>query len=160
MKCTLVSIFVLALPWYAFADGHGPVFGLATPTNSKGEWSFDSGVFGRSNSFDTEASLREQIGYGFTPHVTLFFTAPVVFGDGLRCAGGALKRLYTKTAASGSITAPQAGDPTVSARSAALGDPIPLGATRVYHTYYRDPNLGFCPAGFNATNAIAQVWGS
>jgi hypothetical protein len=63
-----------------FADGHGPVFGLATPTNSKGEWSFDSGVFGRSNSLDTEASFREQIGYGFTPHLSLFFTAPVVFG--------------------------------------------------------------------------------
>ncbi|MBS1839424.1 MAG: hypothetical protein JSS69_12850 [Acidobacteria bacterium] len=81
MKWLLAVAFVLVLPWCAFADGHGPVFGLATPTNSKGEWSFDSGVFGRSNSFDTEASFREQIGYGFTPHLSLFFTAPVVFGN-------------------------------------------------------------------------------
>jgi hypothetical protein len=81
MKYTFVVIVVLALPLSLFADGHGPVFGLATPTNSKGEWSFDSGVFGRSNSFDTEASFREQIGYGFTPHLSLFFTAPVVFGN-------------------------------------------------------------------------------
>jgi hypothetical protein len=81
MKFTLVAILVLAFPFSVFADGHGPVFGLATPTNSKSEWSFDSGVFGRSNSFDTEASFREEIGYGFTPHLSLFFTAPVVFGN-------------------------------------------------------------------------------
>jgi len=80
-RSAALAVAALVLPWSVFADGHGPVFGLATPTNSKGEWSFDSGVFGRSYSFDTEASLREQIGYGFTPHLTLFLTAPVVFGD-------------------------------------------------------------------------------
>jgi hypothetical protein len=65
----------------AWADGHGPVFGLATPTNSQGEWSFDTGVFGRANDSGSEASLRELIGYGFTPHVTLFVTAPAVLGN-------------------------------------------------------------------------------
>jgi hypothetical protein len=63
------------------ADGHGPVFGLATPTNSQGEWSFDTGVFGRANDFGSEASFRELIGYGFTPHVTLFVSAPAVSGS-------------------------------------------------------------------------------
>jgi hypothetical protein len=67
----------------ALADGHGPVFGLATPTNSKSEWSFDSGVFGRSNPSDSEASFREQVGYGFTPHLTLLFTASIVLGNAL-----------------------------------------------------------------------------
>ena len=82
MKRTVVlGIALLALPWYVFADGHGPVFGLATPTNSKGEWSFDTGVFGRSNGSDSEASFRELIGYGFTPHLTLSFTAPAVIGS-------------------------------------------------------------------------------
>jgi hypothetical protein len=76
-----LAIAVLVLPWPLLADGHGPVFGLATPTNSKGEWSFDSGVFGRSSTFDSQASFREQIGYGFTPHLSLFFTAPVVIGN-------------------------------------------------------------------------------
>ncbi|MEQ1353425.1 MAG: hypothetical protein ABLT11_05365 [Candidatus Acidiferrum sp.] len=75
----LVAAFLL--PSCGFADGHGPVFGLATPTNSKGEWSFDSGVFGRTNSFGSQASFRELIGYGFTPHVTVSITAPVVFGS-------------------------------------------------------------------------------
>jgi hypothetical protein len=65
----------------ALADGHGPVFGLATPTNSKGEWSYDSGFFGRANDFGSQASFRELIGYGFTPHLTLIVTTPIVIGD-------------------------------------------------------------------------------
>lgn len=86
--------------------------------------------------------------------------APVPFGDGLRCVGGTLKRLYTKHASGGIVTAPGAGDPSISAQSALHGDPIPVGATRIYQTYYRDANLGFCPFGFNASNAIAIAWGA
>jgi hypothetical protein len=90
--------------------------------------------------------------------------APVNFGDGLRCAGGSLKRMYVKRASGGVVTAPQGGDPSVSSRSAALGDPLPLGATRIYQVYYRDPNPSFCPnppgGTFNVSNAIAVAWGS
>jgi hypothetical protein len=85
--------------------------------------------------------------------------APTIFGDGLRCAGGTLKRLYSKHAVGGTISAPQSGDPSISARSAALGDTIPLGATRVYQVYYRDANLVFCAGGFNVSTAIAVAWG-
>jgi hypothetical protein len=84
--------------------------------------------------------------------------APVNFGDGLRCASGTLKRLYRTNAISGTAKAPQSGDPSVSVRSAALGDPIPLGATRAYQMYYRDPNLGFCASGFNSSSAAAITW--
>ena len=80
-RMSLMAFAVLLLPCLSLADGHGPVFGLATPTNSKGEWSFDSGVFGRDTNSESQASFREQIGYGFTPHLSLFFTAPVVFGN-------------------------------------------------------------------------------
>ncbi len=87
---------------------------------------------------------------------------PVFFGDGLRCAGGTLKRLYSRNASSGVLIVPQSGDPSISARSAALGDPIPLGATRAYQFYYRDPNAAFCPGppggSFNASNAMAIAW--
>jgi hypothetical protein len=74
-----------------------------------------------------------------------------------------LKRLYTKTASGGSITAPDfgAGDPTVSARSAALGDVISAGQSRWYLVYYRDPVvLGGCPANstFNATQTAQIDW--
>ena len=90
--------------------------------------------------------------------------APVNFGDGLRCTGGFLKRLYVKSASGGVVIAPQPGDPSISARSAALGDPIPLGATRNYQVYYRDASPSFCPnppgSTFNVSGAIAVAWGS
>ena len=85
------------------------------------------------------------------------------FGDGLRCAGGTLLRLYTKSANGGATTAPQSGDAPVSTRSAVLGDPIALGSSRFYQTYYRDPSATFCPApqggSFNVSSALAVVWG-
>jgi hypothetical protein len=81
MKRAMPLLVLLALPLPAIAASHGPVFGLATPTNSQGEWSFDQGVFGRSTSLSSQASIRELVGYGFTPHLTLSFTLPLVVGD-------------------------------------------------------------------------------
>ena len=81
MKQVLGLVCLLFFASCVLAEGHGPLFGVATPTNSKGEWSFDSGVFGRVNDQGTQSSLRELIGYGFTPHVSLFVTAPAVVGD-------------------------------------------------------------------------------
>jgi len=87
---------------------------------------------------------------------------PVGFGDGLRCVSGSLKRLYSKNASSGVVSAPTAGDPSITARSALLGDPIAPGSTRSYQVYYRDPALSFCPApagdAFNVGNALRVVW--
>ena len=88
-------------------------------------------------------------------------SAGTQFGQGVRCAGGSLKRLYTKTAAGGTITAPQPGDIPVSLQSALLGDMIPAGAHRYYQVYYRDPNvLGGCSASatFNVTQAFDVTW--
>jgi hypothetical protein len=88
----------------------------------------------------------------------------VPFGDGLRCAGGNLKRLYVKNAVGGVVTAPQfaLGDPSLSARSASLGDPITSGDVRYYQVYYRDPSATFCPspAGqtWNVSNGIEVFW--
>ena len=89
--------------------------------------------------------------------------APVFFGDGLRCVGGTLKRLYTKNAVvAGIVTAPTGSDASVSARSAALGSPITPGAARFYQTYYRDSSLSFCsnPPGntWNVSSGLAVVW--
>src|SRR5436305_1986469 len=80
MKTTLLAILLL-IPDICNAAGHGPVFGLATPTNSQGEWSFDSGFFGRSSAVKSNTSFRELNAYGETPHLTLSFTAPGVIGD-------------------------------------------------------------------------------
>jgi len=81
MRRALVLLAILAMPLYSNAAGHGPVFGLATPTNSKGEFSFDFGVFGRSSRFGSQASMRGLVGYGFTPHVTLSLTLPAVISQ-------------------------------------------------------------------------------
>jgi Tol biopolymer transport system component len=86
----------------------------------------------------------------------------VLFGDGLRCAGGNLERLYNRNAVGGVVAVPQPGDPSISARSSASGDPLSLGATRIYQVFYRDPNASFCPnppgSTFNISNAIAIAW--
>jgi hypothetical protein len=88
--------------------------------------------------------------------------APAAFGDGLRCAGGSLKRLAAKTAFGGASQFPESGDPSISARSASLGDPIVTGTSRYYQTYYRDPNLAFCSAptgdSWNVSNGIRIDW--
>ena len=88
--------------------------------------------------------------------------SPLIFGDGLRCVGGTLKRLYTKTASGGVVTAPTGADPTISARSAALGDPIASGEERFYLAYYRDGTAGFCPppqgSTFNASQGLRVRW--
>ncbi len=89
--------------------------------------------------------------------------SPVLFGDGLRCVSALIKRMYVHAAVGGSVSAPQAGDLSISARSAALGDPIAPGARRYYQVYYRDPSPAFCPApsgsGFNISNGLIVYWG-
>ena len=90
-------------------------------------------------------------------------TTGLVFGQGVRCVSGGLKRLYTKTASGGAIHAPAAGDAPVSARSAALGDGIAPGTSRWYAVYYRDPVvLGGCPGSstFNLTQTQQIPWGA
>jgi hypothetical protein len=87
---------------------------------------------------------------------------PLFFGDGLRCAAGTLKRLYSKNASGGTVSAPGPGDPSITARSAALGDTITPGSTRYYQVYYRDPVLTFCPQppgnSWNVSGGIIILW--
>ncbi len=85
----------------------------------------------------------------------------VVFGHGVRCATGSLKRLYLKHAVAGSIQAPEQSDLGVHERSAAQGDVIMPGSTRVYGVFYRDPLvLGGCSPTitFNVTQQLSVVW--
>ena len=85
----------------------------------------------------------------------------VVFGTGVRCTGGTLKRLYAKNAFVGLVSAPAAGDPSIRTQSAALGDPIAPGSSRTYQVYYRDPIGGPALCGgptFNISSALAIAW--
>jgi len=86
----------------------------------------------------------------------------ILFGDGVRCVAGSLKRLYVKTASGGTASAPGPGDTPIGARSAALGDPIAPGTQRYYQVYYRDPDGTFCstPAGndWNVSSGAIVNW--
>jgi hypothetical protein len=86
----------------------------------------------------------------------------VVFGDGVRCVAGRLLRLAAKHSVSDVASYPEPGDLSITARSAQLGQPISSGDVRYYQTYYRDPNLDFCPPpqgnSWNVSNAIAVQW--
>ena len=105
---------------------------------------------------------------GETPNATTIFlqgnaTIPsgVVFGQGIRCSGAQLERLYVAFASSGVASAPTGSDPSVSARSAALGDTIAAGTSRFYSAYYRDGVvLGGCPSTstFNTTQGQSVTW--
>src|ERR1700683_3661851 len=58
------------------AADHGPVFGLATPTNPQGGWSLDLGVNGRSGMASV---LEAELSYGLTQNIKVSVSAPVVF---------------------------------------------------------------------------------
>jgi len=171
-----LSSFELSLPHtgqpLCFGDGTQPV---ACPCAN-------SGLAGRGcdNSVATGGAVLSGLGSlspdtlvltstGELPSVLSVFlqgnqvlAAPVSFGDGLRCAGGVLKRLYIKNASGGVVSAPATGDLPISAQSALLGDTIAPGTSRWYQVYYRDPNQGFCsaPQGntWNVTNALQIDW--
>ncbi len=106
---------------------------------------------------------------GTTPSATsLLIQAPTAtggtqFGDGLRCVGGSIMRMYTRNASAGVVSYPAAGDPSITARSAAQGDVLVAGGQRAYQVYYRDPNPAFCapPLGqtWNLSNGILVRFG-
>lgn len=92
MKFLISLACASALVTTAFAADHGPAFGYATPVNSQGEFSFDTGVIGRHGALGTQLTEGSLIGYGITPHITWSATLPATFGGGslpeTRLAGG------------------------------------------------------------------------
>lgn len=133
--------------------GHGCDNSAATGgalLSARGSTAADTVVLSSSGELPTVLSIFLQ-GNALTAN-------PLPFGDGLRCAGGTLKRLYVKNASGGAVSAPMAGDNSIQVQSALLGDTITPGTSRWYQVYYRDPNLTFCaaPSGssFNVSNAL------
>lgn len=82
MKRLLVFACALAWSGRAFATDHGPVFSYATPVNSQGEVSYDTGIYGRNGSHGTQFSTGSGFGYGITPHLTVTAFLPATFGSG------------------------------------------------------------------------------
>jgi hypothetical protein len=75
-RWTAGAAALMAAAVHLAAADHGPVFGLATPTNPKGGWSFDLAVNGRSG---TASNLEALLSYGVTQNLKLSVSGPVVF---------------------------------------------------------------------------------
>jgi hypothetical protein len=73
-SCALAFTAMLAVT-HSYAADHGPVFGLATPTNPKGGWSFDLAVNGRSGA---AANIETLLSYGVTQNLKLSVSGPIV----------------------------------------------------------------------------------
>lgn len=79
----LGGVFALLLATAAHADGHGPAFGLATPTLGEGEWSNDTSFMSLGTAQGTGLMYREMLGYGITQDLEATFSFPPVSGNTL-----------------------------------------------------------------------------
>ncbi len=79
--------------------------------------------------------------------------AGTAFGDGLRCAGGTVVRLKTKTNVAGESSYPGAGDPSVSVKGQ-----ITAPGTRTYQVWYRNAAAFCTPSTFNLSNGLEITW--
>lgn len=74
----LIAAAFLGSLTLARGSGHGPVFGMTTPTNVKGGFSLDLGLMGRAGVRDTGTMFRAMLGYGVTEDVQISLSVPYV----------------------------------------------------------------------------------
>jgi hypothetical protein len=146
---------------YCFGDGTGTACpcgnngtagnGCASSVNANGANLSTSGAANLAND-----TLVLQ-GTGMPNSSCLYFQGTTqisnVFGDGLRCAGGSVIRLGTKTNVGGSSQYPTAGNPSVSVKGA-----VTAPGTRTYQTWYRNAAAFCTPSTFNLTNGVLITW--
>lgn len=70
-----VSVGIVAVPSYG-QGGHGPVFGLATPTLPQAAWNVDGTAMSAARG-GRGLIIRQTTRYGLTPHVQLNLSAPL-----------------------------------------------------------------------------------
>jgi hypothetical protein len=81
--------------------------------------------------------------------------AGAAFGDGLRCAGGTVRRIATVANSAGASQVPDFAHPAPLSVAGAIPA---VGATRVYQAWYRNA-ASFCTnATFNLTNGVRITW--
>ena len=61
----------------AHAEGHGPAFGLATPTLARGQWSSDTMAMRVDGDMGAASQLRQLFGYGVTEDLQLNLSFPL-----------------------------------------------------------------------------------
>jgi hypothetical protein len=76
-----------------------------------------------------------------------------VFGDGLRCAGGAVVRLGTKNNVAGASQYPVGADLPIAQKGM-----VTAPGTRTYQCWYRNAAVFCTPSTFNLTNGLDVTW--
>jgi hypothetical protein len=151
---------------FCFGDGSG----VACPCGNTGaighgcahSINANGGLLGGSGNASIAADTFVLQGTNMPDSSALYFqgTTPIgagtgaVFGDGLRCAGGSVVRLGTKTNSGGASQFPSAGDPPISVQG--LNAP---GNMRYYQVWFRNAAAFCTPSTFNLTNGVQVTWG-
>lgn len=61
----------------AHAEGHGPAFGLATPTLARGQWSSDTSAMRLDGDMGSSSQFRQLFGYGMTEDLQMNLSFPL-----------------------------------------------------------------------------------
>jgi hypothetical protein len=69
---------ILLVPSAAIANGHGPLFGLATPTHGESGWTLDTTFLGRGGGGENMDAFGTMLTYGITPDLQLSVFAPAL----------------------------------------------------------------------------------
>ena len=160
----------LEIAWREQSTGVAYCFGDGSSTPCPcGTASWSGAQAGCLNSLGGAATLRAQgvaslaadtlvlRGANMPDSSALYFQGTTatsgLFGDGLRCAGGSVRRLGAKTNSGGASLHPASGDAPISA-TGAIGAP----GERHYQVWYRNA-AAFCgPDTFNLTNGVRVTW--
>jgi len=71
-------LHAFAWPMAAAAQGHGPAYGLSTPTLGRGGWSIDVAMMGRFVGSARAVMLRPMLSYGVTADLQVSASVPLV----------------------------------------------------------------------------------
>lgn len=125
----LVVLGFTAFTSAASAEGHGPAFGLATPTLARGQWSSDTAIVQAATQSDDTLSYREMLGYGITEDLQALVTFPVrrpaESGSGLRTGAmmGSMDAIEASLLWRFHRTAPEIGTRRESAMLVGIAEP-------------------------------------
>lgn len=82
----LIALVVVGSREQLWANGHGPVFGAATPTLGRGGWSIDQAYTFRGGEGDDPQSqqmFKTMVSFGITETVQVSGSIPLAMSDGL-----------------------------------------------------------------------------
>jgi hypothetical protein len=151
---------------FCFGDGSGTACpcGNASPAGSASGCRSSLGLGATLRASGTASLAHDTIvlhGSEMTNSSALYYQgttmvnggAGSMFGDGLRCAGGAIVRLGVRINVGGESMFPAPGGISVSVRGGVAGP-----GSRSYQVWYRNAAPFCMPSTFNLTNGLSIAW--